>query len=193
MHYSGEPIEVDVLCGLEELTRDKSANDSQTLSVLSDNPADSFPHFQGEWGDNQTFVPYIGATWKSLLLRSPDDLDGFFKDGAELVKYAERLIKWGTTFEAMGFDVNMCDFEKSPGLPLDDDWEDGTDEYMYGSLEDYLHDYEPEMPPAGHAKDGRFFYKLGLFGSAACRAYELSKLWEKEPTQKRSGRLMVTV
>lgn len=172
---SGEAIDLEVLVDLEELT-EQCASDSDIVKWLREDPSDAFPRFHGEWGENQQFVPYIGAIWMALLLRSPDDLHEVFEDSAEVNDCAEQLIEWGTAFKDLDFDLSTCDFEKSPGLPLTDDWEDDT------------HDYEPQMPPVGHARDWRFFHGLGLFGSASCRAYELSKQWDKEPAQKKAKR-----
>ena len=143
------------------------------LDWLGKDPSKAFPHFTGPWGQNQEFAGYIGAIWKALLWRSPSALKATGLDNSNrLRKLGDQLVTWGTAFQARGLEIDCCTdgVESTPGLALCDElwrveegWENDPDP-----------DYEPKSPPAGHTKDADFFHKLGLFGTASCRAFELA-------------------
>ena len=197
-------ITTSVLDLLETIT-DQCVDDGAILSMLCDDPFDG--NFDGAWGENQHFPSYLGAMWKMLLMRKPELLEDVFVDEKELADLGKRLIAWGTEFESRSAclpcafvvvvrlgccrrsfahhdrlspcccaDLELhCDLYECPGLPLTDDWEDDTEEY--GSLETFLADYDFTMPPTGLKKELR---SLGVFWDAACRAYELSEMWNDE-------------
>ena len=144
------------------------------LDWLGKDPSEAFAHFQGPWGKSQEFAGYIGAIWVALLWRSPSALQATGLDNSNrLRKLGEQLVAWGTVFQERGFKIDCCKhgIERTPGLALCDElwrvkegWESDPDPY-----------YKPKSPPAGHAKDADFFRKLGLFGTANCRAFELAE------------------
>jgi len=208
---SGQHIGCDLLDELTFLTSDCA--EDEVAEWLGKDPSKAYPHFCGPWGQNQEMAAYIGATWKALLWRSPGALELAGVESAEQLRaLAEELITWGTKFQRRGLELEHSDEEELPELPLCDEvawrveqaWETDDPDAARGNLgfvgigyftqtPPGTHDYEPRMPPTGHAKSWDFFRNLGYFGIASCRAYELAEAMEfaakaAEPTAKKARR-----